>query len=159
MKTDQEQLIDLLKQAVGILNKNLDSVINFDCEDASHSLQNMVIELESIKWIRDNELSTFDKIYLAAKKVNPNMGFNEIRWYVAYQIADDLTDQGTKAIARILDGDDIPGVTTKTDIENWFIQGWEDYENIEDPEHYPETTFELWVEGLFKTWANKSQNP
>lgn len=63
---------------------------------------------------------TFPQILKLFQKYKPNAEISDITWFCAYSLAYQLTDLGSKEIARMLDNDDIMGFHNVGDVTSYI---------------------------------------
>jgi len=77
---------------------------------------------------------TYKKILKVFQEFKKDVTFEEIRWFCAYKYADELTEMGTKDLARQIDGSSIQ-MKTRADIveciELWFEDSESDKPEID----------------------------
>lgn len=98
------------------------------------------------------KLSKYDRIFGIAQGVKPEVGFDDLKWFIAYHTAEELTDLSTKDVAKMIDNNRLH-IGSEKDVVEWFETAYETAANTTP------ASFEEWLEEEFTNWWNpiKSQ--
>lgn len=109
---------------------------------------------------------TYAQIVQAFKEVHEGEDHSDkdildsLTWFCSYRTAEELTEESTKGLALYLDGSSgIPGYKTPNDVEGYFEEQYEEFEDEQEIEDNGIHTMKENLKDFFKPEEDEIEDP